>query len=145
MILQSPSRPNKSYLCVNILSLCKYSRVHATQKDPVKENSYQIRLSANTREVSHRRRMPKPPSSFGQQRSFHATLAVCVMVGDPDHKKALHMLSIVSKQPCSKINTELQKLMVVITDLINWSLPEKDKVRCVHERNFSRNWSMRGS
>lgn len=101
--------------------------------------SNQISFNANTQPVSLSLRRPKPPSSLGLQTSSQETFSLYVMVGDPDQRNALYMLSMVSRQPLGSRNAELQKFTVlVITVLMSCRRPAKKSALCVHEKNFLR-------
>ena len=72
-----------------------------------------MRLKTNTFDESTRRRMPKPTSCFGRHTSSQATFAFLLEFGEPDQRKALHMLSIVSRQRFGNLKAEHQKFIIL--------------------------------
>ena len=86
---------------------------HSTHKESAFSKIRQISFRANTVETSLILRTPKPPSCFNLQTSGHAIFAFVVMLGELLHKKAEHMLSISSIQPCVRHNEEHQKLVIM--------------------------------
>lgn len=68
------------------------------------------------------------------------------MFGEQHNKKALHMLSVVSKHALGRMKAELHKLaMLVITVLISSNRSEKDNDLWVKERNLLQILYMSGS
>ena len=88
----------------------RFLLVQATQRESEFVSSLHIRHKAKTRDVPAIHLMPRPPSFFGLHTSSHETFSLVVEFGDPDHRKALHMLSIVSRHRFGRRNTEHQKL-----------------------------------
>lgn len=106
----------------------------------------QISFREKTVSISLILLIPNPSSAFGVQTTSQITFALWVILGDPLHKKAEHILSISSMKPWGKEKAEHQKFVILaITVWINCRRPTKDRALLVQLSNLLRTLANNGS